>query len=146
MEQRLTFRLTTYWNKIKGDRELPHIEQFNQQSVSDLWENCMIVEILEEAPLTYNINYLGKNLHGFIGNNQTSIRFNINSTPNKPLQKLIKKLADNITLKKVEAINEEGTFTNHQNKVIRYRSCLLPFNKGKEKITNCIIGISWQVI
>ncbi len=42
-----------------------------------------------------------------------------------------------------KALYDEGQFVNERSKIVKYRSCLLPF--GKEgKVTHILAGLSWR--
>jgi hypothetical protein len=54
---------------------------------------------------------------------------------------LIKKIADVIT--KPEPLFDQGQFVNERSKIVKYRSCMLPFGVDN-KVTHVVIGLSWR--
>ena len=44
-EQRLTFRLLSYWNRIRGDKEFPSLRDVNIGEISEMWHYTFTIEL-----------------------------------------------------------------------------------------------------
>lgn len=142
IEQRMTTRMVDYWNRIKQDGSVPAIESFNPQAIDDLWGRCFQVSVHRADNRNHYIyDYVGNMLPEIFGNNLVG-----NHVTSKlhfmPAKKMIEQM--DIVIKCPETKLLDGQFIDERNKLIKYRSCLLPFGYDKENITHFIIGISWN--
>lgn len=143
-EQRLVKRLLDNWHRLKGDSKLPEIHKFNKALFPDLWENFIVLSIKGEArnrSLKYEhfggelSKIYGKNLTGEVGSFATN---------NIPGANIISKLDDCIN--GFNPILEQNQFINKQSKIVKYRSCMLPFcNKDSDSVNHVVVGLSWKV-
>ncbi len=142
IEQRLTFRMTDHWNRIKNGNAVPAIQAFNPQNLDTLWYKCLQVSVIGNADKhDYIYDYVGEELIDIFGKNLTG-------------QKVTSKLhflpAKQMIMKMDEIINDpkpltlDGQFIDEKNRTIKYRSCLLPFGSNAQNITHFVIGISWN--
>ena len=44
-EHRLTDRLTTYWDNLRKDADLPDFGHFNASAVDDIWQQCILFTV-----------------------------------------------------------------------------------------------------
>lgn len=58
-EQRLTFRLLSYWNRIRGDRSMPSLGDVNIQEILELWHFSFTIDVREPV---HKFHYFGANL------------------------------------------------------------------------------------
>lgn len=142
-EKRLTTRLTKYWERLKKDGPLPLYAWWNPSSIDDIWPNCVTI-IAETAPSgkRYRYQYVGNKIENAWG-------ADISGKPISNGGHHMFKGADIINkLNHVSDIHEPiidaGKFISEQNKVVKYRSCLLPFGSDGEGVTHVVIGLSWK--
>ncbi|MCI5049959.1 MAG: PAS domain-containing protein [Rickettsiales bacterium] len=142
IERRLTHRLTKYWELIRKDQPLPRFEKFNSAAVDDVFATCMILKVnnLPNDKLSYTFYQMGKKLRDLYNEDLTGNTLN-------PSQRMFKgatviKRADEMA-KTLEPIYDGGQFINSDNKVIKFRSCLLPFGFDGH-MTHMLAGLSWR--
>lgn len=142
LEQRLTYRLIQYWERLRRDQPLPVIEWFNPAVVQDLWPQCLKLTVFSmKDAYSYHYEYVGEALITMFGKNLSGERIS-SSMIHSPGFNILAKL-DHVIQHPTPAI-EEGQFINNHSKIVKYRCCLLPFGPNITQITHCIIGISWR--
>lgn len=139
-EQRLTYRLTHYWQKIRKDKAYPDMRHFNQAAVEDLWPNCFRVTVDNKERHLYRYEYMGeaiRSLHGrdLIGQ---PVEMHVMTFPGKVIHKKFDQAASG------EAVEDQGHFLNNEGQLIKYRACLLPFGNEERGVTHLLIGLSWR--
>lgn len=58
-EQRLTFRLLSYWNRIRGDRAMPSLSDVNIREITELWYFSFTIDVREAD---HRFHYFGSSL------------------------------------------------------------------------------------
>ncbi len=141
-DKRLSDRLTTYWYQLCRDQHLPLFSKFNSAAIDDIWDSCILftVHTSPNHGKSYTFYQMGDKVRklyqeDLIGNSL------------KPKQKMFKGAAVikriDEAVKNAEPITDHGQFIGENNKVVKFRSCLLPF--GNEKgVTHVIAGLSWR--
>lgn len=138
-ERRLTVRLESTWERLRGDDPLPRIEQFNPASIADIWDNCFRLRI-ESGGKRYIYEYFGSNITSAVGQDLTQRSLNAKERM-FPGVRIVRKIDSMITDAKV--IIDEGSFPNDKNEMVKFRACLLPFGSNSE-VSHVIGGISWK--
>ncbi len=142
-ELRLTDRLTSYWNNIKKDNVIPEFAQFNSSAVSDLWQQCILFTVhptTEGRTPTLSFYQVGDAVKSLYKGDVVGQPFN-------PAQRhfqgaaVVRKIDE--MLANPQPIVDMGQFVGPNNKIVKYRSCLLPFGKGGV-VTHVIAGLSWR--
>lgn len=142
-DYRLTDRLITYWNNINKNNTMPEFSRFNASAIHDLWQQCILFTV---TPATSGGNpvvsfyQIGDQLKNIYGKDAVGKSFN-------PAQRHFQGAA---VVRRVHEIFEnplpikdQGQFVGENHKVVKYRSCLLPF--GREGVvTHVIAGLSWR--
>ncbi len=141
MEQRLNDRLSKYWTRLCKDGTIPSIEAFNSGAVGDIWQQCAKISVQEAGTRTFYFEFMGETLAKVLGKSMSGERVVANML-NSPKFKLVHNL--DTLLSKPEPTTEEGQFINNKNKVVKYRSIILPFGKDNEHISHFILGVSWR--
>ena len=142
IEHRLPSRLTAYWERIRQQNPVPPFEKFNPEVVSDLWPKCFSVSIFKEGNKpTYIYDFIGADLEGIFGKGLAGQRVKAR-LGFLPAAKMMEQMDKSIT--NPFPITVEGQFIDFHSKVIKYRSCLLPFGKSREQISHFVIGLSWK--
>lgn len=143
-EQRLTSRLISYWEKLKGTAEMPLYAQLNPGALDDIWDNCMVLKI-EPSPAekkNYVYTHCGSKIIEAIGQDITGQRMSANMKF-FPGAKIIKRIDEVSNLSTPTPLLDDGQFVNEKSKVIKYRACLLVFGAEKH-VTHVIVGVSWR--
>lgn len=141
-QQRLSDRLTKYWETLRKDEVMPPFQQFNVSTIEDLWGNCVLLSVNKsnEETKTFVFYRVGDRVKELYNEDLTGISL-------KSKQKMIKGAA---IIKRIDEIianpapvYDSGQFVSERNKVVKFRSCLLPFGTGGE-VTHVIAGLSWR--
>jgi hypothetical protein len=143
-EQRLVSKLNHYWDSIKLEgQSIPAFSQFNKSDVSDLWQNCVMASVTYVGPQKiYKYEHVGEKAQEAFG---TDLTGKIDSTFEKSPSNVsnILKYMDKATAEK-KLILSEGQFINHDEKLVKFRDCVLPFTNNNNIISHIIIGLSWK--
>ena len=141
-DQRLTDRLTQYWELIRQSDPYPPLERFNHTAVNDLWSNCMLFAVNSRTGITRSYTYyrMGDRIQALYGHDMSGQSLS-------PTQRMFKGAEVVKRLDEVFAnpkpIYDNGQFVTAPGGVVKFRSCLLPFGKAGT-ITHIIAGISWR--
>ena len=145
-DKRLTHRLTDYWNRLRKEYPLPQIGKFNPAALEDIMGKCCIwrVEIssassTKQIPI-YTSEFVGEEVKQAVGLDMGEA-FSPH-IQNFAAARIIQKIDEVVRTGNVVA--DEGQFINESHKIVKYRSCLLPFGTPKGKVTNVLLGISWK--
>jgi hypothetical protein len=143
-EHRLIERLTTYWNHVRKDAPMPDFAHFNVSAIEDIWQQCILFTVqpaVEGVQPNVNFYRVGENLRSIYGQDMTGRSFNPahHHFQGATVVRKITELMGN-----PEPITDMGQFVNSQSKIVKYRSCLLPFGGPDGKITHIVAGLSWR--
>lgn len=140
--QRLTDRLTQYWGLLKKDEEMPAFGKFNSAALDDVWDYCVMLTVNKSASesKSYTFYRMGskvKEIYGedFTGSSATAKHKGFKGAT------IIKRMDE--VVQNHEPVYDSGQFINNNNKIVKFRSCLLPFGTNSE-VTHVIAGISWR--
>ena len=127
-EQRLTFRLLSYWNRIRATREFPSLADVNIQEIAEMWHLTFTIALPEnEKPY---FQYFGPELVGIIGENLTNVDLE-DAFHNSIMGSLIG-FYDKVVAQRAP-VSESSQFYN-DGKEIRYRSLILPLSSDGQRI------------
>ncbi len=122
---------------------MPDFGHFNASAIADVWQHCVLFTVApsyDERPFILNFYQVGDKVRGVYGNDMIGRSFN---TSQRHFQgaAIIRRMEEVIV--NPAPLTDVGQFVNETGKVVKYRSCLLPF--GREgKVTHVIVGISWR--
>lgn len=142
-EKRLTNRLITNWNMIKGESTMPPYQKLNPAALDDVWTNCATCTLQPggEKDHVFVFDRVGQDINKLFGEDLVG----------KPVSASKKHVKAASMIKKVEAVfsspepvQDEGQFVSDKNKIVKYRSCILPFGSAGDQITHILIGLSWR--
>jgi hypothetical protein len=69
-EQRLTFRLLSYWNRIRADKEMPALTDVNIHEITEMWHFSFTMDV--SKPLAEHFfQYFGPGLAAIFGEDHT---------------------------------------------------------------------------
>jgi PAS domain len=142
-EKRLVNRLTEYWERLRKDNPLPLMQTFKKDAITDVIENCLILkrEKQGEDKITYVYEFVGKGIIAAVGKDVTGERIlgHVHAIPGGAIIKQVEQCVASL-----QPISDEGKFINDKSKVVKYRSCLLPFGATDSTVTHLLVGLSWR--
>ncbi|KKB96778.1 hypothetical protein SZ25_00127 [Candidatus Arcanobacter lacustris] len=147
MDKRLSNNLLTYWNKIKENQDMmPHIDSLDVKYplINEIWNKCLLATITDLTSMTLKYEYIGTEIIELFGNNCDTISKDRSNLSYNPMTKILGKTRAINFIKKPRAITDNGTYELMDGKIIKYRSCLLPFGKNNE-LDHLVIGITWKL-
>jgi hypothetical protein len=142
-EHRLTERLLSYWNVLRQEEIMPDFARFNASAIDDIWQQCVLFTVsptAEGKTASLNFYQIGDKLgsiynSGMVGRTFTSGQKHFQGAA--IMRRMEEILANPVP------IQDMGQFINEKSKVVKYRSCLLPFGRNG-KVTHIITGLSWR--
>jgi hypothetical protein len=143
VDHRLADRLITYWNGLRKDAPLPDFGHFNASSIADIWQQCVLFTVspaVENKPFVLNFYQVGDKIKPIYGNDMIGRSFN---TAQRHFQgaAIVRRMEE--TIESPSVLTDVGQFINERSKVVKYRSCLLPFGRDG-KVTHVVVGLSWR--
>jgi hypothetical protein len=142
-EHRLPDRLIGYWNNLRKESPMPDYSHFNASSIADIWQSCVLFTVspaVENKPFVLNFYQVGDKVREVYGKDMIGRSFN---TAQRHFQgAAIVRHIDSI-IESPAPLTDTGQFINERNKVVKYRSCMLPFGRDK-KVSHVIVGLSWR--
>ena len=142
-ERRLVIRLQSYWDTIRQQDPLPDFNKFNQNSIPDIWDSCMLFKVSDAGnKKMYQCAYVGRQLIEGFGKDLENRYVSLHDKRMLPGSNIVEFLEKTIESKSV--MLSQGQFVNHQNKIVKYRDCILPFSDRTGKIKQLVVGISWR--
>jgi hypothetical protein len=121
-EQRLTFRLLSYWNRIRGDREFPSLRDVNIGEISEMWHYTFTIELQPDGH--HSFQYFGPELINIL-NEDYSGQLVETAMEDGMLANLIG-FFDKV-LEQRSPVSESSQFYN-EGKEVRYRSLIVPLS------------------
>jgi hypothetical protein len=143
-DHRLTDRLTNYWTLLRKDNVMPEFAQFNRSAISDIWQQCILFTVqpaVAGKPATVNFYMVGESTKSIYSGDMTGHAV---SASMKHMQgaSIVKRVDEIIAAP--QALYDQGQFVNEKSKVVKYRSCLLPFGSKDGRVTHILAGLSWR--
>lgn len=127
-ERRLTVRLFSYWEKLRGSRIMPTEEDIDPDHIEDLWEYCFLIHTKDLDKTDYNYTYIGDSILEAYRGGLSQNDVNGLISPNAEwMAESYKKIVES-----KKPIIDEGEFLNYNNQIVKYRQCLLPLGEGDE--------------
>lgn len=68
-EQRLTFRLLSYWNRIRGVRPMPALSDVAISEITEIWHFTFTIDVID--PARHRFQYFGPSLASVFGQDYT---------------------------------------------------------------------------
>lgn len=127
-EQRLTFRLLSYWNRIRGDREFPSLADVNINEITEMWHFTFTIALKEDG--CPNFHYFGPELIQIIGEDYTGEDVDA-AVEGGLLGNLIGFYPK--VIEQRSPVSESSHFYN-EGKEIRYRSLIVPLSSDGKQI------------
>jgi hypothetical protein len=144
MENRLTVRLTNMWEKLAEFSPPPMFAQFNTAPISDIWQQCATLKIepsaSSETNFTMIVEFMGDLAQKLLPDFREGARIG-----SKSMSMQAKKYLSGIgeVINECKTIINSGSLVGHNNKMVKYRVCLLPFTDKNAKVAYIVVGFSW---
>ena len=136
-ERRITLRILSYWEKLRDGRAMPARHDVKREDIHDLWDSCFLLHGKEEG---FDFAHLGeairKAYHGELKEGDA------NGLVSPHSQKLSEQFREMLRHKK--PLLDEGEFVNLNNRVVRYRQCLVPLG-SEDKVEAVFGGMRYKV-
>lgn len=142
-EQRLTVRLTGIWDKLAECNPPPAFAQFNIATISDVWHQCGVLKINpseDNNVINFNVDFMGDKVQKLLPDFRQGGRLS-NKNMSQQAKKYLSQL--NLVVQDQVTVVNQGTVVGQNNKIIKYRTCLLPFSDKNAKVAYIIVGFSW---
>jgi hypothetical protein len=146
-DQRLTTRLIDVWNRLSHEEDIPDFSKLNVSTIEDLWQSCMVLVPMPKststnrAQTTLKLHHIGRKVSDVIGNASVGT-YIVARTRQFAGERIIQRIDE--LLDQPQPIEESGQFINDRHKVVKYRSCLLPFGNRQEGVTHVLVGLAWR--
>lgn len=143
LDHRLGDRLIAYWNGLRKESPMPDFAHFNSSALADIWQQCVLFTVspaVENKPFVLNFYQVGDKIKPIYGNDMIGRSFN---TAQRHFQgaAIVRRMEE--TIESPSVLTDVGQFINERSKVVKYRSCLLPFGRDG-KVTHVVVGLSWR--
>lgn len=141
-DHRLIDNLVKHWRKRRGNLALPVYEAFSPEVLGDdVWQQCCAFTVHEEHSKTILMgDFAGVRARQALGRDITGEVLAVGAA-----QFEAARLLNNAekALKERDVELDEGHFVNADSKIIKFRSCLLPFGRNS-RVTHLLLGVSWR--
>jgi hypothetical protein len=145
LEQRLSSRLVGIWDKLAELNPPPMFAQMNRATISDIWPQCAVIRIEQaaESPqdTLFAFEYIGEKSRSLLPAIQEGqmVRLRELNRETKKYLETLPETIDNITT----MVNSGVVAGGRNNKLIKYRICMLPFTNTSKAVSHIMIGFSW---
>jgi hypothetical protein len=142
-ERRLVNRLKSYWDLSRGSAELPLFSHFNKSTIEDIWKNCILVSVTNSGrQILYKYDHVGESAVEAFGKDLTGIYASSYEKSLMHGSNLLKYLDKSVEERSF--LVSQGQFVNAEDKIIKFRDCILPFVDTQNNVSNLVIGLSWR--
>lgn len=141
-DHRLSDRLNNYWNLVRRGAVMPEFQQFNMSAISDIWGQCILFTVQPAAGGRSAVNFymVGDQTKQLYGGNIVGQAV-VPGMKHMQGAAIVRRVDEIIAHPK--ALFDQGQFVNETGKVVKFRSCLLPFGKDG-RVTHILAGLSWR--
>lgn len=140
-EKRLTQRLTNYWTMLKKEEAMPPFQKFNSGAIDDVWDHCILLAVNDNSEnASYTYYQMGQKVKSLYQKDVTGQPVNPRQRADRSAG-IIRRVGE--VIKNPEPFYDGGQFVNASNKVVKFRSCMLPFGQNGQ-VTHVIVGLSWN--
>lgn len=123
-EQRLSFRLISYWQRVRGERAMPSLADINIAEIQEIWHFSFTINVSSQDLDEHEFLYFGPELIGI---------FRTDFTGEKVSEAMNDIIINNTigsytkTIEKREPTMESSSF-HYDDKEFRYRSLFVPLS------------------
>ena len=130
-QRRMVWRVLTYWEQKRGNRDYPSLSDISEADIPDLWPSCYILDVENYRDFPY-FHYLGGELAKYSGVFLSGQDWALT---------LLKKTVCHYreALERASPILVEEELTQYNNQRLLFRSVLLPLSDDQSTI-NYMLG------
>lgn len=139
-ERRITLRMLSYWERLRGQRDMPKEEDIDPDDLQDLWDSCFLLHVQDLGKTDYNYTYLGENIAKVLHEGADLDSQEVYHATQ--LQALTKNYHQVVLDRK--PLLEEGEFQNMAGHTVKFRQCLLPLGHSG-KVLAIMGGVRFKV-
>ena len=125
-ERRITLRMMSYWERLRGARSMPTEENIDPDDLHDLWDCCFLLHIKDIGKPDYTYTYLGDEIARMF--NEGLLEEAETHRKSAQITELTKNYNQVVETRK--PVLEEGEFLNMVGSMVKFRQCLLPLGEG----------------
>lgn len=143
IQQRLVDRLTQYWDHLRKDAPIPEFSSFSKSAIQDIWDSCIIMTAQPTAEgglPQFQFKELGSKVRALFPNDPIGQYFTAGAKV-FPAARIMRRLPD--VYRVPPPIIEESQFVTDKSKIVKFRSCLVPFGRDG-KVSHVLVGLSWR--
>ena len=140
-EQRLTFRLLSYWNRIRGIRLFPALADVNIQEIAEMWHFTFTIA-LGNLPEDHVMQYFGSKLADIFGHDYSGEQLD-NALKDLMIENTIGFYEKVVTTR--APVSESSSFYL-EGKEAKYRSLILPLSSNGQDIDFLIGTTNYKVV
>jgi hypothetical protein len=134
-EQRLTFRLLSYWNRIRGSRPVPALSDVNIAEIAEIWHHTFTIDLTDAAG--HRFLYFGPGIASIFGQDYTGEYLATAMEDDGMLANTLGFYEK--SMKSGEPAMEGSSFYSEGNEV-RYRSLIVPLSNGESDAVSYLVG------
>lgn len=134
-ERRLVLRLLSYWREIGGERDMPQPGDVDGGAIPDMWGYCFILDVRGSGEPAFS--FIGEHHAAQLG--RDLIGQPVSSAGSDTLLGQAASYFGQVLARGIP-ITLGGQFENRDQRIILYRSILLPLGEGEGRITAILGG------
>lgn len=139
-EQRLTFRLLSYWSRVRGDRSMPSLGDVSIREITEIYHMTFTIA-MGETEEDHVIQYFGPDLASVFEQDYTG-QYLIDALNDVKVNNTIG-FYDKVMASK-EPVSESSEFFM-EGKEVRYRSIILPCSSNDQDVDYLIGTTNYKV-
>jgi hypothetical protein len=140
-ERRLNMRLMAFWWDRRGNRRLPTLEDFDPDSLADIWSHCFTL-VSRDPPQKSVFRFIGKAVDDSLSGAEGKIT--IDSLTKDSLLDHATRNIDEVLEQRVPVVTSGEYFDPGGNAIV-FRSILLPFSSDQETIDSVVGGARCKI-
>jgi hypothetical protein len=143
-DQRLIDRLTQYWNSLCRDGAYPEFAQFNASAIEDIWGHCVLFTVTPGGGTRgpgVSFYRIGDKLADLYGQNLVGVSMQAGQRHFQGAN-IVRRIGE--VIEKPSPVTDLGQFVSERGKIVKFRSCMLPFTNHDGMVTHVVAGLSWR--
>lgn len=128
-EQRMTFRLLSLWNRLRGERPMPSLAEIDIHEIEEIWHSTFTIAVSGDES-EHEITYFGPDLASVFNEDYTGVM----------LEEALNDIMINNTIGFYDKVMETGQPQSESSEFfmngreVKYRSIILPLSSDGENI------------
>ena len=130
--------LFEHWNKLRGTRAYPMMNELDPAYLGQVWRSCFIVGCSNDEKVSWYYLHKGEELATAEKNEPEIYNYFFNNTK-KPIERLYREVVES-----GRPLIDKSELVDSKNHVVRFRRCLLPLDGGNGKATYIVGCLRWK--